>query len=102
MNTYREKNKLFQPKMYARVQDALTRLQPIAEKNNISLGQLALGWVISHTGTCAIAGARNADQATENALAGSVDLSEQDLADIDNIGRGVTDFLDEDPVMWKF
>ena len=98
----REKNKLFQPKMYARVQDALTRLKPIAEKNNISLGQLALGWVISHAGTCAIAGARNADQAAENALAGSLDLSEQDLADIDDIGRGVTDFLDEDPVMWEF
>ena len=52
--------------------------------------------------TCAIAGARNADQASGNAVAGTIALSEQELADIDEIGRGVTDFLDEDPVMWNF
>ena len=98
----RAKNKLFQPDMYARVQGALSRLHPIAQRNDISLGQLALGWVVSQPGTCAIAGARNADQAAGNAVAGAVTLSEQDLAAIDEIGRGVTDFLDENPVMWNF
>lgn len=98
----RAKNKLYQPDMYRRVQQALSQLEPIARQNGITLGQLALGWVISHAGTCAIAGARNADQAAENAAAGTITLSEQDLAAIDEIGRGVTDFLDEDPVMWNF
>jgi aryl-alcohol dehydrogenase-like predicted oxidoreductase len=98
----RAKNKLFQPEMYARVQAALSRLLPIAKRNKITLGQLALGWVISHARTCAIAGARNADQTAENAAAGAITLSEQDLADINRIGRGVTDFLDENPVMWNF
>ncbi len=98
----REKNKLFQPEIYTRVQEALRRLTPIAENNSVSLGQLSLGWIISHANTCAIAGARNADQAAENAAAGAMTLSGQDLAAINDIGRGVTDFLDEDPVMWNF
>jgi aryl-alcohol dehydrogenase-like predicted oxidoreductase len=98
----RAKNKLFQPKMYARVQEALSRLAPIAKQHNITLGQLALSWVISHANTCAIAGARNADQAAENAAAGAIALSKQDLAEIDKIGRIVTDYLDDNPVMWNF
>ncbi len=54
------------------------------------------------TGTCAIAGARNADQAGENAGAGAISLSDDELSEIDEIERGVTDYLDEDPVMWNF
>ncbi|MGD9151022.1 MAG: aldo/keto reductase [Desulfobacterales bacterium] len=98
----RAKNKLFQPDMYDRVQQALSRLEPIARQKGIALGQLALGWIISHSGTCAIAGARSADQATGNAVAGTIALTEQELAEIDEIGRVVTDYLDDDPVMWNF
>jgi aryl-alcohol dehydrogenase-like predicted oxidoreductase len=98
----RAKNKLFQPQMYDRVQQALSRLEPIAQQKGITLAQLALGWIISHSGTCAIAGARSAEQAAGNAVAGTIALTEQELVDIDEIGRGVTDFLDDDPVMWNF
>jgi aryl-alcohol dehydrogenase-like predicted oxidoreductase len=99
---HRFKNKLFQPENYARVQKALERLRPIAAANHITLGQLALAWVISQPGTCAIAGARNSEQAVQNAAAGNVRLSEEDLAAIDDIGKMVTDPLDDDPVMWKW
>ena len=98
----RAKNRLFQPDMYARVQEAIARLRPIAERKGVTLGQLALAWVISHPQTCAIAGARNADQSTKNASAGSISLSEAELSEIDEIGRGVTDNLDENPIMWNF
>lgn len=97
----RAKNKLFQPETYVRVQEALTKLRPIAKSKGVTIGQLALSWVISHPGTCAIAGARNANQASENAKADSIRLSEEELSAIDEIGRGVTDYLDEDPVMWN-
>lgn len=97
----RAKNKLFQPDMYARVQAALAGLRPMAERKSVTLGQLALAWVASHPETCAIAGARNADQASENAKAGDLCLTAEELSEIDEIGRGVTDFLDEDPVMWN-
>jgi aryl-alcohol dehydrogenase-like predicted oxidoreductase len=96
----RAKNRLFQPDVYARVQAALVKLRPIAERKGVTTGQLALAWVIAHTQTCAIAGARNADQAAENARAGSISLSDDELSEIDEIGRGVTDYLDENPVMW--
>jgi len=97
----RAKNRLFQPDMYARVQDALAKLRPIAERKGVTPGQLALAWVISHPGTCAIAGARHADQASENAAAAALSLSGDELSEIDEIGRGVTDILDENPVMWN-
>ena len=37
----------------------------------------ALAWVISHAGACAIAGARNTDQAVQNAGAATVSLSNE-------------------------
>ena len=99
---HRFRNKLFQPENYERVQKALERLRPIATANHITLGQLALAWVISQPGTCAIAGARNAEQAVQNAAAGNFRLSEEHLADIDDIGKMVNDPLDDDPVMWEW
>jgi myo-inositol catabolism protein IolS len=97
----RAKNKLFEPDTYARVREALSKLRPLAEQRGVTLGQLALSWVTSHPGACAIAGARNADQASENAKAGAISLSDDELSQIDEIGRGVTDYLDENPVMWN-
>ena len=99
---HRFRNKLFQSANYKRVQIALDNLLPIANANNITLGQLALAWIISQEGVCAIAGARNAEQATQNAQAGSIYLSDQDQADINKIGKMVTDHLGDDPVMWKW
>jgi aryl-alcohol dehydrogenase-like predicted oxidoreductase len=99
---HRFRNKLFQPSNYNRVQMALDNLLPIANANNITLGQLALAWIISQEGVCAIAGARNAEQSTQNAEAASIHLSDKDLAEINRIGRMVTDNLDDDPVMWDW
>ena len=98
---HRAKNKLFEPDNFQHARQALDRLAPIAEKNAVSLGQLALAWVISHIGTCAIAGARNADQVIQNARAAELVLSERDLDRMNEVGRLVTDHLDENPVMWS-
>ena len=98
----RAKNKLFQPEIYARVQEALIKVRPIADRKGVTMGQLALSWVTSHPDTCAIAGARSPDQASENARAGSLALSSEELSEMDEIGRGVTDYIDEDPNMWNF
>lgn len=99
---HRAGSRLFQPEMWKTVQAALEKLRPIAARNNVSLGQLALAWVISHENTCAIAGARNAEQVKLNAAAGDVVLSSEDLEKMDAIGRTVTDQLDDNPVMWDF
>ena len=99
---HRSKNKLFKRDNYKRVQQALEKLRPIAERNGISLGQLSLAWLVAQPGTCAIAGARNSEQVRQNAKAGEILLSPADLAEIDRIGRSVTDHLDDNPVMWEF
>ena len=97
---HRKKNRLFSPDNFRRAQKALDGLRPIAEQNAASLAQLALAWVVSHAGTFAIAGARSVDQVFSNARAADLILSENDLARIDEIGRIVTHYLDENPVMW--
>ena len=97
---HRSKNKLFQPENYQRVQQALARLRPIADQLGVNLGLLALAWVTSHRGVCAIAGARNAEQATMNARAAEVSLSASTLTQIDQIGRLVTNYIGKNPVMW--
>lgn len=99
---HRSRNRLFKPENFQRVQRALSKLRPLAEEKRASLGQLALAWIISHAGVCAIAGARNTDQAVENAGAANISLSDDDLTRLDEIGRLVTDYLDDDPVMWNF
>lgn len=99
---HRTKGKLFQPDNYTRVQEALSQLRPITEKLNITMGQLALAWVTAQRNTCAIAGARNAEQAVQNAKAGKVKLDPDVVKEMDAIGRTVTDHLDDSPVMWNF
>lgn len=98
----RAKNKLFQGEHFKRAQDALAKLRPIAERHNCTLAQLALAWLITQPQTSAIVGARNPDQAVQNAGAAEVTLMEDELAEIDAIGRTVTDHLDNNPVMWDF
>jgi len=98
----RNKNKLFQGEHYQRAQQALAKLRPIADRNQCSMAQLALAWTIAQPQVSAIAGARNAEQAVQNAKAIEIQLSESDLTEIDAIGRTVTDHLDDNPVMWTF
>jgi aryl-alcohol dehydrogenase-like predicted oxidoreductase len=99
---HRTKNKLFKGENYERVQQALDKLRPIAERHQCSLAQLSLAWLIAQPQTNAIAGARNAEQASQNAKAADVTLSADELREIDAIGRLVTDRLDNNPVMWDW
>lgn len=98
----RAKNKLFQGENYERAQQALLKLRPIASRHQASLGNLALAWLIAQPQTNAIVGARNAEQAAANAKAADIQLSADELKEIDAIGRIVTDHLDENPVMWQW
>lgn len=98
----RTKNKLFQGENYQRAQQALAELRPIAERHQTSLSNLAIAWLIAQPQTNAIVGARNPEQATQNAKAVEVQLSETELQEIDAIGQGVTAHLDTDPVMWNW
>ncbi len=98
----RAKNKLFQGENYQRAQQALDKLRPIADRHNCTLAQLALAWLIAQPQSQAIAGARHSEQATANAKAAEVKLSDSELQEIDAIGRIVTDHLDDNSVMWNW
>lgn len=96
----RAKNKLFQGENYERAQQALDKLRPIAERHHTSLGNLAIAWLIAQPQANAIVGARHPDQVVENAKATDIQFSNDELKEIDAIGRIVTDHLDNNPVMW--
>ena len=73
-----------------RVLAALEEVRPIAEAHNATLGQLAVAWVLAQPGiTTALVGARNADQARQNALSGEVRLAPAEVQTI----RGVFENL---------
>jgi len=99
---HRRANRLFQEPVFSQVQEALEGLKPLAARHGISLGQLALAWVIAQPGACAIAGARNETQARQNARAADVRLTPEDLAEMDRISQPVTAVLDDNPVLWKW
>jgi len=99
---HRVSNRLFLPENYARAHTALDQLRPLADKYDITLGQLALAWVIAQPNTCAIVGARNSNQAIQNSRTMEITISNDDLAAIDSIGKSVTDYIDDNPVMWKW
>jgi aryl-alcohol dehydrogenase-like predicted oxidoreductase len=58
----------------------LDAFRPIAENHKVSLAQLAIAWTIHQRGCShALVGARRPDQAVENARAGDITLSDDEL-----------------------
>ncbi len=64
-----------------RTNDMLDKLRPLAGSKNASLAQLVLSWTIRQPGiTIALAGARNAEQAVQNARAVTVKLTPPEIS----------------------
>lgn len=80
----RNGHRLFTPESVTRVNAFLEKLRPLAEAKNATLGQLVIRWTLAQPGlTVALVGARNAEQAEQNARAIEVQLSAEDVAFID-------------------
>jgi aryl-alcohol dehydrogenase-like predicted oxidoreductase len=81
---HRPSTKFFTPENIRRIDHFLDKLQPLARSKNALLSQLVLRWTIGQPGiTIALAGARNREQAIQNANAAHVQLSKDELAFID-------------------
>jgi aryl-alcohol dehydrogenase-like predicted oxidoreductase len=79
-NDHRAGLKWFAPDRRPLVLAALEKARPLADQYGVTLGNLAVAWVLAQPGiTGAIVGARDAKQAEENARAGSVALKEEDV-----------------------
>lgn len=75
----------FQPENVQRVNEFLQKIKPIADKQDATLGQLAIAWTISQPGvTAALVGARDPQQTRENLKAADIKLSKEDLTEIRN------------------
>jgi aryl-alcohol dehydrogenase-like predicted oxidoreductase len=82
----RRGNRRFTAANIERTNAMLQQLQPIAQRHGISVPQLVIAWTFSQPGlTCALCGARDAAQAIENAAAGDIRLSADELQSISAI-----------------
>ncbi len=64
----------------------LEQFRPIAQRHNATIAQLVIAWTFTQPGlTHVLCGARNAQQAIENAQAGDITLTAEDCREIDNI-----------------
>ena len=75
---------LFAPGVFQENLRKVDRLRPVAERLGVSLPQLALAWVVHQEGvTGAIAGSRSPEHVKDNAGAGSIELNDEDLKEIE-------------------
>jgi len=89
-NDLRSNKAMFSPENRRRVLDMLETARPVAEKYDATFGQLFLAWTVAQPGvTTALAGARNEAQVEENAHAGDIRLSEEDIAAIRRLVEGL-------------
>lgn len=76
----------FQPEYIRRVNAFLEKLKPMANKYGATLGQLVLNWTMQQPGiTAVLVGARDANQVKENAKAAELNVSKQDIDEINSL-----------------
>jgi aryl-alcohol dehydrogenase-like predicted oxidoreductase len=80
---HRAKHKFFTQENRQRIAGALAKIKPIADGHRATLSQVVIQWTIRQEGiTGALVGARNAEQAINNAGGMDVPLSDEELAAI--------------------
>ncbi|MEQ8392522.1 MAG: aldo/keto reductase [Thalassospira sp.] len=80
----RRENPKFSVENRQRVADFMKVLLPIAQSHNVEPGQIVIAWTIAQKGiTFSLCGARNAQQAIENARSGEIALTVEEIAIID-------------------
>jgi methylglyoxal reductase len=80
----RRDNPRFTPENLGKVSALLEKIRPLALQRGLTLAQLVIAWTLAQPGiTHALVGARDPVQARENAAAGRVELSSEELMTID-------------------
>jgi aryl-alcohol dehydrogenase-like predicted oxidoreductase len=84
----------FRSKNIARTRPLIEELNNIAEAHGASISQVALAWLITYYGdtVVAIPGASHAEQASDNAAAMRLELTHNELSQIDNLSARVARF----------
>jgi methylglyoxal reductase len=77
----RKANPRFRAENVERINGLLRQLQTLADRHGATLGQLVIAWTAAQPGiTCVLCGARDPQQALENAAAGKIELSAEEIA----------------------
>lgn len=77
--------KYFKEENIKRTNQFLAKIKPLADEKNATLGQLVIRWTINHPGiTVALVGARNAEQAKQNAQAINIHINGEEMEFINN------------------
>ena len=85
-NDHRRNDPRFNEPQFSRILTLVDQLRPIAERNGMSLAQMAIAWVLRRPEvTSAIVGARHPSQVDETARAGDLALSPDDIERIDQL-----------------
>ena len=85
----RKANPRFRAENVARINGLLQQLQPLAERHAATIGQLVIAWTAAQPGmTCVLCGARDAQQAEENAGAGKIALAAEEIRTMGELIRG--------------
>jgi len=80
----RRTNPRFSPANLSRVSAFAAAIAPVAAAHKANVGQVVIAWTLARPGiTFSLCGARNDKQAAENAHAGRIGLSREDLSSID-------------------
>lgn len=76
----RKDNPRFSASNRLKIAALMEQIKPVADAHNATLAQTVIAWTIQQPGiTFSLCGARTADQARENAAAGRLRLSDEDL-----------------------
>ena len=93
---------LFHGETYQQCLDVVSQLRPYAEKQRITLAQLAIGWVIAQADTAAVIGATSEEQVVDNAGAAAVSLLATDAEAISQIAIRIPNSLCHRKLMWDW
>lgn len=82
---HRANNPYFSDENIKRTNAFLDKIRPIAEAHDATLAQLTIQWTIQQPSiTIALVGARNVEQATQNAKAADIEFSDDEIATINS------------------
>lgn len=91
----RKNNPRFSQANRQKVSALMAGIAPIAEVHGATLAQTVIAWTVQQPGiTFSLCGARDAGQATDNARAGRMRLTEDQISEIDQLAR--THLIDMD------
>jgi aryl-alcohol dehydrogenase-like predicted oxidoreductase len=86
LDDHRRRNPDFHDPQFTATLQLVDQLRPIAERNDRTLAQLAISWVLRRSEvTAAIVGARRPDQVTETAAASDWTLAQEDIEEIERL-----------------